>query len=170
MVSGHRYRMVWTNNDAIMDWDGMRFQVTQYLWDSSEVDIILELPFRDYREDMIVEDEAVVTHDKDSKTTNDPNYVHGDWDWFNTIDPNFNQTNTDPQSSFPWEDQKWIDLVVSGDTKLNNWVDVGVVRCDPITDPVCDFVSSIAITGGPHGGSNACKEWSDGNTWNFAIW
>ena len=88
VVSGHKYRLQW-GDGAILDWDRMRFEINQVLWDPDEGDIELELPFRDYREGLRVEDEEGTVHASDSKDANNPNPYMCDNKFVNAIDDAF---------------------------------------------------------------------------------
>ena len=88
VVSGHKYRLQW-GDGAILDWDRMRFEINQVLWDPNEGDIELELPFRDYREGLRVEDEEGTVHTSDSKDANNPNPYMCDNKFVNAIDEAF---------------------------------------------------------------------------------
>jgi hypothetical protein len=88
VVSGHKYRLQW-GDGAILDWDRMRFEINQVLWDPDEGDIELELPFRDYREGLRVEDEEGTAHASNSKDSNNPNPYMCDNKFVNAIDDAF---------------------------------------------------------------------------------
>ena len=158
MVPGHKYRITW-GTGTCLDFDSIRFEVTQYLWGGDnnvaavlEGDFDIDLPFRDYRESVTVVTEGGTAHVDKSRQNSLPNPAMGGNDFINTSDPGF--TNTP-------NNEKMLKLVVSGDSDDVRYVDVSVNRCIDVDD--CDFVTDISYG---TSGAGPCGSWSDPSTWS----
>ena len=158
MVPAHKYRIVW-GTAFDLDFDEIRFEVTQYLWGADNIvaaglegDMDLDLPFRDYRESVTCTIEGGTALADNSRSASLPNSEMGHNDFINTVDPNFSD---DPNV------EKMIKLIVSGDRNDVNYVDVKVNRCIDIN--YCDFVTDIDFG---TGGGAPCLNWDDPAAWS----
>lgn len=166
VVSGHKYRLQW-GDGAILDWDRMRFEINQVLWAPNEGDIELELPFRDYREGISVEDEQGTVHTSDSKDANNPNPFMCDNKFVNAIDDAFHTNHyANLNSTSAAYKEKWAELILGnsndgGTSTCNDYCDVSLERCVGLD---CNFVMNITPTGGG-GPALPCRMWSDPASW-----
>ena len=134
MVTGHKYRLVW-GTERHLEFNRMRFEIEQELWDNSEgsteADIFLYLPFHSYREDANITDNMGNTYQGESLADTGKSFPH------ETQTMGMHNTrvhNADEET----EEEKRVELIVSGDTEGVTYLDVEMLNC---TDAMaCDFV------------------------------